>query len=101
MMGKLAQRIQSCFESVQILARADVPPAALRAARDRLIDGLSPGTYLLLNGARQGQIVEKTWWGRRLMRGGQMGEPVYGQPSSCPHCPDSSDSKPRFYAAPK
>ena len=46
-------------------------PAALKAAREKLINSLHPGGYLLVGDVRQSEIFEKAWWGRRLSRGGK------------------------------
>jgi SAM-dependent methyltransferase len=46
-------------------------PAALRAAREKLVAALEPGGYLLVGHPRQGEVSESAWWGRWLIRGGK------------------------------
>jgi len=46
-------------------------PSDLRAAREKLVEGVNPGGYLLVGNVRQSELFETTWWGRRLIRGGK------------------------------
>jgi len=46
-------------------------PRDLRAAREKLVEGVNPGGYLLVGDVRQSELFETTWWGRRLIRGGK------------------------------
>lgn len=45
-------------------------PAILRRVRNRLVDAMEPGGYLLLVDPRQNASFESSWWGRLLIRGG-------------------------------
>jgi O-antigen/teichoic acid export membrane protein len=44
-------------------------PSSLRDVRDRIAEGLRPGGYLLLGNTQTDNGVEKTWVGRKLIRG--------------------------------
>ena len=46
-------------------------PGDLRTAREKLVEGVSPGGYLLVGDVRQSELFETTWWGKRLIRGGK------------------------------
>ena len=46
-------------------------PSAIRAARAKLVDALSPGGYLLVGNSRESEVVESAWWGKPLIRGAQ------------------------------
>ena len=46
-------------------------PRDLRAAREKLVEGVNPGGYLLVGDVRQSELYETTWWGKRLIRGGK------------------------------
>lgn len=47
-------------------------PLALRRARQKLVDGLRPGGYLLVGCVGEGEAVAvQAWWGRLFLRGGQ------------------------------
>lgn len=43
-------------------------PSAVRAVRDKLVDALVPGGYLLVDVTRY-EFCEQTWWARRWLRG--------------------------------
>jgi SAM-dependent methyltransferase len=45
-------------------------PRALRTARQRLVELVRPGGYLLAGNARQSPLFESSRWGRALVRGG-------------------------------
>jgi SAM-dependent methyltransferase len=44
--------------------------AHLRAIREKLVDALEPGGWLLVGDVRQSEVYETSWWGRRLLCGG-------------------------------
>jgi SAM-dependent methyltransferase len=46
-------------------------PWILHTVREKLVDGLRPGGYLLVGNVRQNEVLERAWWGRRLIRGGR------------------------------
>jgi O-antigen/teichoic acid export membrane protein/SAM-dependent methyltransferase len=46
-------------------------PAALKAIRAKLVEALRPGGVLLVGNVRQGEVLERAWWARRLVRGGK------------------------------
>jgi 2-polyprenyl-3-methyl-5-hydroxy-6-metoxy-1,4-benzoquinol methylase len=45
-------------------------PGVLRAACDKMVEGLWPGGYLMITENWQGPLFESAWWARRLLRGG-------------------------------
>jgi cyclopropane fatty-acyl-phospholipid synthase-like methyltransferase len=46
-------------------------PGVLRAARDRMVEGLCPEGYLMVTENWQHPLFESAWWARRLLRGGK------------------------------
>jgi SAM-dependent methyltransferase len=46
-------------------------PGSLKAIRAKLVEGLRPGGVLLVGNVRQGEVLERAWWGRHLVRGGK------------------------------
>ncbi len=46
-------------------------PAALKAIRAKLVDGLRPRGILLIGNVRQGEVLERASWARYLVRGGK------------------------------
>ncbi len=46
-------------------------PGALRAARDKVVQCVRPGGYLLVTDHRQHPAFEKAWWARHLLHGGK------------------------------
>ncbi|MBS1805692.1 MAG: methyltransferase domain-containing protein [Acidobacteria bacterium] len=44
-------------------------PSTLRDAKERITAALKPGAYLLLGNTETGHHIEKTWIGRKLIRG--------------------------------
>jgi 2-polyprenyl-3-methyl-5-hydroxy-6-metoxy-1,4-benzoquinol methylase len=46
-------------------------PLAVRRARNKLMNSLRPGGYLLVGTMKVAEIYENAWWGRYLLRSGQ------------------------------
>jgi hypothetical protein len=46
-------------------------PSDVRYARDKLVNSLCYGGYLLLGNSRQNDVFETSWWGRWMLRGGK------------------------------
>lgn len=57
-------------------------PAVLKRVRNKLVDGLEPGGYLLLVDPRQNKMFETEWWGPLLLRGGKNVRDFIGRHSS-------------------
>lgn len=53
----------------------------LRAAREKLTHGLRPGGYLLVETTRKHEIIENSWWGKRLIRGRWINEFIAQHPA--------------------
>jgi hypothetical protein len=54
-------------------------PSDVRNARDKLVNSLRPGGYLLLGNSRQNDIFETSWWGKWMLRGGQRIAEFFGE----------------------
>jgi 2-polyprenyl-3-methyl-5-hydroxy-6-metoxy-1,4-benzoquinol methylase len=46
-------------------------PNELRAAREKIVDLLVPGGYLLVTCTRLNEVLESAWWSKQLLRGGK------------------------------
>ena len=44
--------------------------AQLHAIREKIVDALEPGGWLLVGDVRQSDVYESSWWGRKLLCGG-------------------------------
>ncbi len=48
-----------------------VRPRVLRSVRDKVVEALNPGGYLLVTNSAMSEVMERSWWGRLLVRGGR------------------------------
>lgn len=48
-----------------------VRPVHVRSAREKLVQALQPGGFLLFGGSRQNPFFETSWWGKYMLRGGR------------------------------
>jgi cyclopropane fatty-acyl-phospholipid synthase-like methyltransferase len=67
----LGNRVHGQFDLVVVTGVLEylTRPSNFRAVREKLVGGVRPGSYLLVETTARSEVVENSWWGKYLIRG--------------------------------